>query len=49
MDAWGDEHGPGGKAMANSWQGEFPFQNLLLDDFEGTATRVAASSTSTGL
>ena len=22
--AWGDEHFPGGKAMANSWQGEFP-------------------------
>jgi formylglycine-generating enzyme len=35
--AWGDEHGPGGKAMANSWQGEFPFQNLLLDGFEGTS------------
>jgi sulfatase modifying factor 1 len=22
--AWGDEHFPGGQAMANSWQGEFP-------------------------
>ena len=34
---WGDEHSPGGKAMANSWQGEFPWQNLLQDGYEGTA------------
>ena len=34
---WGDEHFPGGKAMANSWQGEFPWQNLLEDGYEGTA------------
>jgi formylglycine-generating enzyme required for sulfatase activity/uncharacterized membrane protein YkvA (DUF1232 family) len=34
---WGDEHFPEGKAMANSWQGEFPWQNLLLDGFEGTS------------
>ena len=34
---WGDEHFPDGKAMANSWQGEFPWQNLLVDGFEGTA------------
>jgi formylglycine-generating enzyme required for sulfatase activity len=35
--AWGDEHFPGGKAMANTWQGEFPWQNLKLDGFEGTS------------
>jgi sulfatase modifying factor 1 len=35
--AWGDEHFPHGKAMANSWQGEFPWQNLKLDGFEGTS------------
>ena len=35
--AWGDEHFPEGKAMANSWQGEFPWQNLKLDGFEGTS------------
>jgi formylglycine-generating enzyme required for sulfatase activity len=35
--AWGDEHFPDGKAMANSWQGEFPWQNLGLDGFEGTS------------
>jgi formylglycine-generating enzyme required for sulfatase activity/uncharacterized membrane protein YkvA (DUF1232 family) len=34
---WGDEHFPNGKAMANSWQGEFPWQNLLQDGFEGTS------------
>ena len=26
--AWGDEHFPDGKPMANTWQGEFPWQNL---------------------
>jgi formylglycine-generating enzyme required for sulfatase activity len=35
--AWGDEFAPGGKQMANTWQGEFPWQNLKHDGFEGTA------------
>ena len=26
--AWGDEFAPKGKMMANTWQGEFPWQNL---------------------
>jgi formylglycine-generating enzyme len=34
---WGDEHFPNGKAMANTWQGEFPWQNLCVDGYEGTA------------
>jgi formylglycine-generating enzyme len=34
---WGNEHFPGGKPMANSWQGEFPWQNLVADGYEGTA------------
>jgi formylglycine-generating enzyme len=34
---WGDEHFPDGKAMANFWQGEFPWQNLLIDGYEGTS------------
>jgi sulfatase modifying factor 1 len=34
---WGDENSPGGKAMANSWQGQFPWQNLLHDGYEGTS------------
>jgi formylglycine-generating enzyme required for sulfatase activity len=35
--AWGNEHFPEGKPMANTWQGEFPWQNLKLDGFEGTS------------
>jgi len=34
---WGDEFAPRGKMMANTWQGEFPWQNLNLDKFEGTS------------
>ena len=34
---WGDEHFPDGRAMANTWQGEFPWQNLLTDGHEGTS------------
>ncbi|HLI87120.1 MAG TPA: formylglycine-generating enzyme family protein [Ktedonobacteraceae bacterium] len=34
---WGDEFAPGGKLMANTWQGEFPRQNLCLDGYEGTS------------
>jgi formylglycine-generating enzyme len=35
--AWGDEFAPGGEQLANTWQGEFPWQNLLLDGYEGTS------------
>src|SRR3954469_20220686 len=35
--AWGDEFAPGGRQMANTWQGEFPWQNLLEDGFAGTS------------
>jgi sulfatase modifying factor 1 len=35
--AWGDEFAPGGRMMANTWQGEFPWQNLLTDGYEGTS------------
>ena len=34
---WGDEFAPKGKMMANTWQGEFPWQNLELDGFVGTS------------
>ncbi len=34
---WGEEFAPKGKLMANSWQGEFPWQNLLQDGYEGTS------------
>ena len=36
--AWGDEHFPDGKPTANTWQGEFPWQNLGLDGYEGTSS-----------
>jgi len=35
--AWGNEMTPGGRHMANTWQGEFPWQNLKSDGFEGTS------------
>jgi formylglycine-generating enzyme required for sulfatase activity len=34
---WGDDFTPKGRQMANTWQGEFPWQNLLLDGYEGTS------------
>ncbi len=33
--AWGDEHMPNGTPQANTWQGEFPWQNLKLDRLRG--------------
>jgi len=35
--AWGDELTPGGRHMANVWQGEFPWQNTRDDGFERTS------------
>ncbi len=35
--AWGEEFLPGDKHMANTWQGEFPWQNLLEDGYAGTS------------
>jgi formylglycine-generating enzyme required for sulfatase activity len=35
--AWGEVFRPGGKHMANTWQGKFPFQNTLEDGWETTA------------
>ena len=34
---WGDEFAPDGRHRANTWQGRFPWENLLLDGFEGTS------------
>jgi formylglycine-generating enzyme required for sulfatase activity len=34
---WGDEFAPRGRMMANTWQGEFPWQNLMLDRYERTS------------
>jgi formylglycine-generating enzyme required for sulfatase activity len=35
--AWGSELTPGGKHMANTWQGKFPRQNLRSDGYERTS------------
>jgi formylglycine-generating enzyme len=35
--AWGSEMTPNGRHFANTWQGEFPWQNLKGDGFEGTS------------
>jgi len=34
---WGNEFTPNGKPMANTWQGDFPWQNLVEDGYEWTA------------
>ncbi len=35
--AWGDELMPKCYVMANTWQGEFPWQNLTCGGYEGTS------------
>ncbi|NML44283.1 formylglycine-generating enzyme family protein [Ramlibacter sp. G-1-2-2] len=35
--AWGEEFTPGGRHMANTWQGRFPQENLGDDGFERTS------------
>jgi sulfatase modifying factor 1 len=35
--AWGDELSPGGRQMANTWQGAFPLQNDLFDGWARTS------------
>jgi formylglycine-generating enzyme len=35
--AWGDEFTPGGKHRANTWQGNFPNENLCADGFSRTS------------
>jgi sulfatase modifying factor 1 len=35
--AWGDEFTPGGRHLANTWQGEFPRENLCNDGFGRTS------------
>jgi formylglycine-generating enzyme required for sulfatase activity len=34
---WGNELLPGGKYLANWWQGQFPYENTVADGFERTA------------
>lgn len=35
--AWGDEFAPDGRHMANTWQGDFPWQNLGLEGYISTS------------
>jgi formylglycine-generating enzyme required for sulfatase activity len=35
--AWGDELVPGGRHMANTWQGAFPLENLATDGYPRTS------------
>jgi formylglycine-generating enzyme len=35
--AWGDELMPGGRHMANTWQGAFPFRNTREDGYDRTS------------
>jgi formylglycine-generating enzyme required for sulfatase activity len=47
--AWGDEFTPGGRHMANTWQGAFPHENLGLDGYERTSPVAAFSPNGYGL
>ena len=47
--AWGDELTPGGKHMANTWQGQFPVQNLKEDGYELTSPVRAFPANAYGL
>jgi formylglycine-generating enzyme len=35
--AWGEEFAPNKQAMANIWQGRFPWENLAEDGYQGTS------------
>jgi formylglycine-generating enzyme required for sulfatase activity len=39
--AWGNAFNPGGRHMANTWQGNFPLENRCEDGFERTSPVMA--------
>jgi formylglycine-generating enzyme required for sulfatase activity len=47
--AWGDELYPAGKPMANTWQGEFPWENHCTDGYEATSPLGAFPANGYGL
>ncbi|MBY0381104.1 MAG: formylglycine-generating enzyme family protein [Xanthobacteraceae bacterium] len=47
--AWGEELVPGGKHMANTWQGNFPIENLSLDGYSRTSPVMAFPPNGYGL
>ena len=46
---WGNEFAPKGRMMANTWQGEFPWQNLVEDKYRGTSPVKAFPANGYGL
>ena len=46
---WGNDFTPGGKQMANTWQGGFPRENLKLDGYERTSPVTAFSPNGYGV
>ncbi|WP_050401990.1 formylglycine-generating enzyme family protein [Bradyrhizobium embrapense] len=47
--AWGNALTPGGRHMANTWQGNFPLQNLCEDGFDRTSPVTAFPPNGYGL
>jgi formylglycine-generating enzyme required for sulfatase activity len=47
--AWGDELTPGGRHMANTWQGAFPHENLVRDGYRRTSPVTAFPANGYGL
>lgn len=47
--AWGEAVAPEGRAMANTWQGRFPWENLKADGYEGTSPVEAFPANGYGL
>ena len=47
--AWGDEFTPGGRQMANTWQGAFPHENLKTDGYARTSPVTAFPPNGYGL
>jgi formylglycine-generating enzyme len=47
--AWGNEFNPGGKHMANTWQGNFPNENTRADGFARTSPVMAFPPNGYGL
>ena len=47
--AWGDDFLPGGRYMANTWQGAFPHQNLRHDGYDQTSPVTAFPANGYGL
>jgi formylglycine-generating enzyme required for sulfatase activity len=47
--AWGDELAPSGRWLANTWQGQFPHENLAEDGYERTSPVTAFAANAYGL